>query len=192
MDYRDSAIGAINRGLFLAPESTDDYDDPLVQQALRNIDDIVEEAKARKAARILALHEAEKHSASPQHRQQKHQKQISSETAHELRDIVGTLVPLLGRRYTALIGGAAATGTIADWVAAKTEPTGEYMTRLRLAYRVARILRSRLDDASLRQWFLAQNEMLNGESPVLLLAMRNPTEVSDTVLGAAASAADGH
>jgi len=186
MDYRDSAIGAINRGLFLAPESTDDYSDPLVQQALRNIDDIVEEAKARKAARILALHEAKQRSVQPPH--EKHKKPVSASTAHELRDIIGTIVPLLGRRYTALIGGAAATGTIADWVAAKSEPTLECMERLRLAYRVAKTLRNRLDDAVLRRWFLTKNDMLDGESPVLLLAMQPPAAYGDLMLNAATAA----
>jgi len=187
MDYRDSAIGAINRGLFLAPESVSDYADPLVQQALQNIDDIVEEAKARKAARILHRHEAAKR--SPQERPQKQQrKPVSGAVARELRDIVGTIVPLLGRRYTALIGGAGATGTIADWVAGKSVPTDECMARLRLAYRLARTLGSRLDNTSVRRWFLAQNNMLNGERPVSLLALQGSAAIRDAVLNAATAA----
>lgn len=186
---RDSAIGEITRGLFLSPGIGDDYDDPLVQQALRNIDDIVEEAKARKADRILKVHEAAKRPRPQQYQQrsrQEHKQQHLPDSAvHELREVVGTIVPLLGRRFAALIGGAAATGTIADWVAGDSRPTDERMARLRFAYQVARTLGARLDDASARHWFLARNDRLNGETPIAMLAFQSLDTVAERVLAAA-------
>lgn len=185
---RDSAIGAINRGLFLSPEPSSDYDDPLVQQVMRNIDDMVEEAKARKAARILELHQAGQAPHPHQHsREQQQHQHVPDDVAHELRDIVGTVVPLLGRRYTALLGGVAATGEIADWVAGESAPTGEHMARLRLAYRIAKTLGAHLDGASARRWFLTKNDILNGETPIAQLALQSTSNIETAVLNAASA-----
>jgi hypothetical protein len=181
----DSVADQMNSGLFLAPDLVGEYEtDPLLAQAMQNVDDTVDEIEAREAAKTLtAAHKERKTS----YVRPVHEIHMPDSEAKELREIVATLVPLLGRRYTAVIGGVDETGAIAGWVRGVGAPSDERLARLRLAYHVAKALTS-LDEAKARHWFLEPNGRLNNQRPIALVASQPAETVKDQLLSAAKAA----
>lgn len=175
----ESVAGAMNRALFLAPDLIgEDESDPLLQQALKNVEDDAARFQAQEAARA-----AETQPSAENLRVATRPLEADAET----RETVLTLVGLLGRKYTSVIGGAPRTGVVAQWVQGSAAPTADRMSRLRLTYRLAQVLRARFDDATVRTWFLTKNQQLGDERPIALLGLQPLSMIEDRLLAAAAS-----
>ena len=176
-----SVADAMNSALYLAPELVGDAEvDPLLDQAFQNVEDDAEDyedaAAARRAPPLPPPPTPEPRKFDP-------------ESTPEFRAMVVELVTVLGRRYVAVLGGAGATGELADWIHGYAMPQQERADRLRLAYKLVQTLRNKpLDDKRVEQWFVARNDALGGRMPIEVLYVQPPASVSDSLMKAAASA----
>lgn len=178
----DDVSASMNRALFLAPSLIDEGElDPLLAQALRNVDDAAAEAAAAVQARKAAKVSPGPASPAP--------KTFHSESTPEFRAGVTDLVRFLGRRFVAVIGGAAHTGAVHEWMIGQSMPSHEHAARLRLASRIVEILRKRMDDAAVTSWFSTQSDALGGQMPISLLCLQPRAEIEERLRAAASQAA---
>jgi hypothetical protein len=172
----DDVSASMNRAMFLAPSLIDEGElDPLLAQALRNVDDAAAEAAAAMEAR-----KATKVAPPPPP-----PKSFHPESTPEFRASLTDLVRFVGRRFVALIGGAAHTGAVHEWMIGESMPSHEYAGRLRLAARILDTLRKRLDDEAVAHWFTMKNDGLDGQMPIALLCLHPTAQVEERLRKAA-------
>lgn len=179
----DDVSTSMNRALFLAPSLIDERGlDPLLAQALRNVDDAAAEAaaavEARKRAKVPAAPSAPPRS-----------KTFHPESTPEFRASVTEVVRFLGRRFVAVIGGAAHTGAVHEWMIGESMPSHEYAGRLLLAARILDTVRTRIDDEAVPGWFTTRNDALDGQMPIALLCLHPTAQVEERLRKAAGQAA---
>ncbi|GEM_PF-3777487 len=177
----DDVATSMNRALFLAPSLVDEGElDPLLAQALRNVDDAAAEAaaavEARKAAKVAP--------APPPTPRRFH-----PDSTPQFRASITDLVRFLGRRFVAVIGGAAHTGAVHEWMIGESMPSAEHAARLAFASRILEIVRKRVGDEAAGGWFTAKNDALDDQMPVALLCLQPIAQVEDRLLAAAGRAA---
>lgn len=85
-------------------------------------------------------------------------------------EVVRELTDILGSKVVALIGGVRDTRSVRAWLRDESPPTR--IDALRLALRVADIIRTRDRDDVVRAWFGGTNQMLDSENPALFIASR--------------------
>lgn len=114
---------------------------------------------------------------------------IAEEAAlREMPTVVQDLVDLLGGPSVAVLGGVKQTRMVGSWIRDGVQPRPDAEIRLRLAERVAAILRSRFSDKSVRAWFFGANHWLDDEIPLAVIATGDQAEAARNVLGAARAA----
>jgi hypothetical protein len=175
----DDVATSMTRALFLAPSLIDERElDPLLAQALRNVDDAAAEAAAAVEARKAAA-------AKPEPEPSRRQKTFHADSTPEFRSSVTELVRILGRRFVAVIGGAQKTGDVHEWMIGERVPTPEHMARLGVAFRVVTKLRKRLDDKAVAQWFFSKNDKLGGQTPISIVCLQSGAAIEGRLLAAA-------
>lgn len=83
-------------------------------------------------------------------------------------EVVRELTGILGSKVVALIGGVKDTRSVRAWLRNDSPPSN--LDALRLALRVADIIRTRDRDDVVRAWFGGTNQMLDGKNPALFVA----------------------
>ena len=175
-----SVADAMNSALYLAPELVGEAEvDPLLDQAFQNVDDDVEDIEdaeaARRAPPLPPAPEPERRKPDP-------------DSTPEFRAMLVELIRILGRRYVAVLGGAGATGELADWVHGFAMPIPEGIDRLHLAYSVVQTLRKKpIDDKAIEQWFVTKNDALDGQMPIEALFLEPPAKLRDKLTKAASA-----
>jgi len=103
----------------------------------------------------------------------------------DTKTIVANLIEILGAAAVAALGGVDRASIVASWAHGQEIPGADAESRLRLAYAAAEILRERLPDNVVRNWFFGANHLLHDEMPLAEIAGGRPAEIEDAVLGAA-------
>lgn len=83
-------------------------------------------------------------------------------------DVVRELAAILGKKLTAYIGKARDVRAVERW-AAGTEPYKGAEERLRLAFRIAKMLQTQESSQVIQSWFAGLNPELNDRVPIRLL-----------------------
>jgi hypothetical protein len=96
--------------------------------------------------------------------------------------VVAELVGILGKKLTALIGGATDARVVDAWIAGSRLPAQAH-PRLRLALRVAKTLQEHDHASVVGAWFTGLNPKLE-QAPLLLIRDGNLDEVEPQVLDA--------
>ncbi|MGH7661855.1 MAG: hypothetical protein ACRENA_13190 [Vulcanimicrobiaceae bacterium] len=175
----DDVATSMTRALFLAPSLIDERElDPLLAQAIQNVDDEAAEAAAAVEARKAA---AAKPAAAPP----RPAKTFHADSTPEFRASVTELVRIVGRRFVAVIGGAMKTGDVHAWMIGESVPTPEHRARLRLAFQVVTKLRKRLDDKAIAEWFFAKNDTLDGQTPISIVCLQSGAATEERLVAAA-------
>jgi hypothetical protein len=95
-------------------------------------------------------------------------------------------VPILGGPGVAIIGGVSKTSAVGEWMRGERAPRSENREqRLRLALRLALVIKERFGDETVRAWFMGANHRLDDEMPIALLAKLPLKKISKPLLGAA-------
>jgi hypothetical protein len=102
-------------------------------------------------------------------------------------EIVTDLAGILGKKMTALLAGVKDTRTVDAWMIAGHDETGRKfdVERLRLALRIAKMLRAHDDKRVVQAWFMGLNPQLGDRSPARLLRDGDLHKDGEDVLGAA-------
>lgn len=101
-----------------------------------------------------------------------------AEMAAELREI-------LGPRLTAYIGSVRETRAVREWADGVRTPSEATVERLRLAFRVATLLRATESSGVVQAWFQGLNPELDDRSVASLLRTEDPAVIGRDILAAA-------
>lgn len=104
--------------------------------------------------------------------------------ASELTD---GLREILGAQLVAYLGNVRETRAVREWAEGSRRPSEATVERLRLAYRVARLLERRESRGIVQAWFQGLNPQLHDESPAKVIREGRPDQVGAAILSAARS-----
>ena len=99
-------------------------------------------------------------------------------------DVVRSLVSIIGRKQTAYIASVKDARAIDRWME-NASPQKDVEQRIRLAYHVARMLRSSDSEGVVQAWFVGLNPELSDAVPITLLREGNLDTDGKRVLNAA-------
>lgn len=99
--------------------------------------------------------------------------------------VVADLREILGATLVAYLGGVKETRAVAEWAAGKREPSSQTMNRLRTAFRVATLLRTRDNNGVVRAWFQGMNPHLEDVAPARVLRGQPLEEAGPAVISVA-------
>jgi hypothetical protein len=105
-------------------------------------------------------------------------------TRLEFSKLVAELTGILGKKLTAYIGSVKDTRAVERWMAGSEAYKG-VEERLRLAYRLAKMINDHEGSRVVQAWFTGLNPELNDRVPVRLLREENLEKVGPELLGAA-------
>jgi hypothetical protein len=105
-------------------------------------------------------------------------------TSLEFSTLVKELTSILGKKLTAYIASVKDTRGIDRWISG-SEPYKGVEERLRLAYRLAKVINDREGPRVVQAWFTGLNPELNDRVPVRLLREGDVERVGPEILGAA-------
>jgi hypothetical protein len=117
-------------------------------------------------------------------------KAFRESTVRPFREIVADLVPLLGRKLTAYIGGAKDVRAVDRWIEGRV-PYKDAEERLRFAYRIARLLGSQDHPHVVQAWLTGLNPELGDRVPIRLIRDGDLEAVGPEIIGAARAFAAG-
>lgn len=101
-------------------------------------------------------------------------------------ELVGALRPLLGDRLIAYLGRVKETRAVRGWAEGTRQIAGaETVERLRITYRIARMICERDSPEVLQAWMQGLNPLLEDRPPALLLRDGDLSDVGPSVLAAA-------
>lgn len=102
-------------------------------------------------------------------------------------ELVGGLRDLLGAKLVAYLGSVQETRAVRQWAAADDPrtPSADVLNRLRMAYRIATLLREKDGPGVLQAWFQGMNPRLEDVAPARLLREGDLAQVGPGVLAAA-------
>lgn len=100
-------------------------------------------------------------------------------------ELVGRLRDLLGAKLVAYLGSVKETRAVRQWADGEREPSAQTLTRLRMAYRVATLLREKDSAAVVQSWFQGMNPRLDDVAPARLLREGDLEQAGPSVLAAA-------
>jgi hypothetical protein len=101
------------------------------------------------------------------------------------RALVAELTAILGKKMTALIAGVKDTRTVDAWIAGREDGRKFDTDRLRLALRIAKMLRARDDARVVQAWFMCLNPQLGDRSPARLVRDGDVLTDGEAVMSAA-------
>lgn len=105
-------------------------------------------------------------------------------TTLELSKLVTELAAILGKKLTAYIASVKDTRAIERWMA-DSEPYKGVDERLRLAYRLAKVISDHEGPRVVQTWFTGLNPELGDRVPARLLREEDVATVGPQILGAA-------
>ena len=105
-------------------------------------------------------------------------------TSLEFPTLVKELTSILGKKLTAYIASVKDTRSIDRWICG-SEPYKGVEERLRLAYRLAKVINDHEGPRVVQAWFTGLNPELNERVPVRLLREGDIERVGPEILGAA-------
>jgi hypothetical protein len=105
-------------------------------------------------------------------------------TTLEFSKLVTELTAILGKKLTAYIASVKDTRAVERWMAGSESYKG-VEERLRLAYRLAKMISDHEGARVVQAWFTGLNPELNDRVPVRLLREENVEAVGPEILGAA-------
>lgn len=101
-------------------------------------------------------------------------------------ELVGALRPLLGDRLVAYLGRVKETRAVRGWADGSRQIAGpETVERLRIAYRIARMICERDSPEVVQAWMQGLNPLLEDRAPALLLRDGDVDKTGPDVLAAA-------
>jgi hypothetical protein len=100
-------------------------------------------------------------------------------------ELVERLRDLLGAKLVAYIGSVQETRAVRQWADASRAPSAEVLNRLRMAYRIASLLREKDSPSVVQAWFQGMNPRLDDVAPARLLREGNLEQVGPSILAAA-------
>ena len=105
-------------------------------------------------------------------------------TSLEFSKLVKELTSILGKKLTAYIASVKDSRAIDRWIAG-SEPYKGVEERLRLAYRLAKVINDQDGSRVVQTWFTGLNPELNDRVPIRLLREEDIESVGPEILGAA-------
>jgi hypothetical protein len=103
----------------------------------------------------------------------------------ELAPLVAELADVLGARLVAYMAGVGETRAVREWAEGIREPRDPIPSRLRLAYRVAHLIREHDSPQVARAWFQGLNPQLEDQSPARLIREEAIEQVGADIVAAA-------
>jgi hypothetical protein len=100
-------------------------------------------------------------------------------------ELVAGLRELLGAKLVAYIGSVKETRAVRQWADGDRVPSNEVLQRLRMAYRVAALLRQKDSAAVVQTWFQGMNPRLEDVAPARLFREGDLDQVGPVILAAA-------
>lgn len=100
-------------------------------------------------------------------------------------ELVVRLRGILGAKLVAYLGSVKETRAVRQWADAERAPSADVLNRLRMAYRVAALLREKDSVGVVQAWFMGMNPKLEDVAPARLLRDGDLDEVGVTILAAA-------
>jgi hypothetical protein len=101
-------------------------------------------------------------------------------------ELVGALREVLGAKLVAYLGRVKETRAVRQWAeGSRAIANPEDVERLRIAYRVARLITERDSAAVAQAWFQGLNPILDDRAPALVLRDGDLADVGPQVLAAA-------
>lgn len=102
-------------------------------------------------------------------------------------ELVERLRELLGAKLVAYLGSVQETRAVRQWADADDQriPSTDVLNRLRMAYRIAALLRSKDAAPVVQAWFQGMNPRLDDVAPARLLREGDLEQVGPNVLAAA-------
>ncbi|QGG39893.1 hypothetical protein [Aeromicrobium yanjiei] len=102
-------------------------------------------------------------------------------------ELVERLRDLLGAKLVAYLGSVQETRAVRQWADAadRRTPSTEVLNRLRMAYRIAALLRGKDSAAVVQAWFQGMNPRLDDLAPARLLREGDLEQVGAAILAAA-------
>jgi hypothetical protein len=105
-------------------------------------------------------------------------------TSLEVSKLVKELTAILGKKLTAYIASVKDSRAIDRWISG-SEPYKGVEERLRLAYRLAKVIGDQEGPRIVQAWFTGLNPELNDRVPIRLLREEEIESVGPEILGAA-------
>jgi hypothetical protein len=104
-----------------------------------------------------------------------------------INDIVSQLSEMIGPKFVAYATSVTEPYVIQDWITGKAVPSGEAETRLRLTYKVSKIVHDRFPDRdTLQAWLQGKNPDLNDRSAIVMIRLaKDPSESEFELVSAA-------
>ena len=121
----------------------------------------------------------------PEHRARPDLSAYDRATRLSFREAVGALNEVLGPKLVAYLGGVADTRAARDWAAGHRDARPIVEQRLRIALRIALLLREYDSAEVVQAWFQGLNPQLDDQVPARLLREGDIDQVGRTVLAAA-------
>lgn len=110
----------------------------------------------------------------------------------ELSFLATWLLEHIGQRIAAVALGLSDASMLHRYKLGKVEELrGDRETRLRLLFRVARMIADAFDTETARAFLISSNPQLGDRSPITVLSDEDPTEAGPDVLGAARALIEG-
>jgi len=100
-------------------------------------------------------------------------------------EVTARLREILGAKLVAYLGSVKETRAVRQWADGEREPSAEVVTRLRIAYHAAALLRVKDSAAVVQAWFQGMNPRLDDVAPARLLREGDLEQVGPAVLAAA-------
>lgn len=102
-------------------------------------------------------------------------------------ELVGRLRDLLGAKLVAYLGSVQETRAVRQWADAADSriPSTDVLNRLRMAYRIAALLRGKDSATVVHPWFQGMNPRLDDVAPARLLREGDLEQVGPGILAAA-------
>lgn len=102
-------------------------------------------------------------------------------------ELVERLRELLGAKLVAYLGSVRETRAVRQWADADDQrtPSTDVLNRLRMAYRIAALLRSKDAAPVVQAWFQGMNPRLDDVAPARLLREGDLEQVGPNILAAA-------
>lgn len=103
----------------------------------------------------------------------------------DARELADGLREILGAQLVAYLGSVRETRAVREWAEGTRRPSAATVERLRLAYRVARLLEQAEGPGVVQAWFQGSNPQLEDKSPARVIREGAPHQVDASVLAAA-------
>ncbi len=104
-----------------------------------------------------------------------------------ISEIVSELSEMIGPKFVAYATSITEPYIIEDWIKGKSAPSGDTEIRLRLTYKVSKIVNERFHDRdTLQAWLQGKNPDLNDRSAIVMIRLaEDPAEPEFELVSAA-------